>query len=57
MLVPWGIDAKKRSNTAELLKQTLITQVRLGAFKFRSSNSSLLAGQLGPKGIKSHWRC
>ena len=57
MLVPWGIDAKKRPNTAELLKQTLITQVRLGAFKFRSSNSSLLEGQLGPNGIKSHWRC
>ena len=57
MLVPWGIDAKKRPNTAELLKQTLITLVRLGAFKFRGDNSSLLAGQLGPKGIKSHWRC
>ena len=57
MLVSWGIDAKKRPNTAELLKQTLITLVRLGAFKFRGPNSSLLAGQLGPKGIKSHWRC
>ena len=57
MLVPWGIDAKKLPNTAELLKHTLITQVRLGAFKFRGPNSSLLAGQLGPKGIKSHWRC
>ena len=57
MLVPWGIDAKKRPNTAELLKQTLITLVRLRAFKFRGPNSSLLAGQLGPKGIKSHWRC
>ena len=57
MLVPWGIDAKKRPNTAELLKQTLITLVRLRAFKFRGSNSSLLEGQLGPNGIKSLWRC
>ena len=57
MVVFGGIVRSSDSITAELLKQTLITLVRLREFKFRGSNSSLLEGQLGPNGIKSHRRC